>query len=106
MMKLRLLGPGYYLDGPGVYFRVRPDQQSALLLNERIAEKSRIIERAFAHVKPELRYLEWSARVFAARHAAGLCRKREKHLQAFIWKWKSRMLRWQARWLHISVHDL
>lgn len=107
MMKLRLIGPGYYLDGPGVYFRVRSDQQSAVLLHERIAEKFRIIETCFrAPALAGREDLMWSARIFAAGHASGLCRKQGRVVKAFIWKWRSRLWRGMARCRRLPVQSL
>ena len=87
MMKLRLRGPGYYLEKPGFIFRVHPDQQSTVLLRERIAEKVRIIEASFEAL-PEghpFQHLRASAHIFAAQHAASLCRNQGKRMQALRW---------------------
>jgi hypothetical protein len=99
MMKLRLRGPGYYLDQPGILFRVRPDQQSTVLLRERIAEKFEIIERCFATLPRDSTYsaLYASARIFATQHAAGLCRRNGRAFSAWRWRMTCLYRVWRAQ---------
>lgn len=99
MMKLRLQGPGYYLNGPGIVFRVHPQQQSTLLLKERIAEKEKIITASFHALPPghPLHALQMSARIFAMRHACKLCLAQKKRLQALIWHLRAQFTIWREQ---------
>ncbi|WFB35683.1 glycosyltransferase family 2 protein [Kiritimatiellota bacterium B12222] len=99
MMKLRLQGPGYILQNPGILFRIHPEQQSTLLIKERIAEKNLIIESSFNALPADhpLKYLHPSARICAAQHAMRLCQKQQKKMNAFKWYLKSQWLIWREQ---------
>ncbi|MCC5847962.1 MAG: glycosyltransferase [Verrucomicrobia bacterium] len=108
MMKLRMRGPGYYLDGPGILFRVHPGQQSTVLLDERIREKFLIIDRVYAAMPEDdpLRELRASSLVFASRHAAGLCERANHPLRAKAWKLRALAHRLAARAKGVEIEYL
>lgn len=106
MIRMRLLGPGYYLDTPGILFRVHPDQKSALLTRERIREKFRLIRIIYRRLPPNDPHqaLKASSRIFAAGHAIGLCLQAGKSWQAKYWHIRYRFAQAWERLRRRPVH--
>lgn len=93
LMRLRIEGPGYYIDKPGFIFRVRKDQKSQKLVYARAAEKLRICDKIWSRIpKSDLRQeFKAASYVFAHQHAASLFRNQGINLMSYYHSIRSKI---------------
>lgn len=109
MMRMRIQqGPGYYLDNPGIIFRVHPDQKSLRLTRERVREKFLILKRSYDSLADDdpLQELKASSRIFAAGHAISLFRAAGDLNRAKYWHIRYRLACRRQRFLGRTIHTL
>lgn len=97
LLRLRLKGPGYYVEKPGFIFRTHKHQKSQALTPQRVREKFIISKKIFSLLPPEdpLRALQPEARIFAHRHGARLYREAGQRLPALGHACVASILNWK-----------